>query len=104
MGIEECHNLKYGRYCIDAVCSYYHDNGRWADILVAKKIFVDRYNTALEWDTFKQTGCLRKQLWTYPPLCLRMNSMDMIIQWMEWKKGGEFISRGQVIPPFFYEF
>ena len=101
--IGTCHNIVYGNFAIDTVREYYHSNLKRSDILIAKKKFVDAYNSAFEWDFYKPTGKMRNMEWTYPPACLKVSSMDLVLRWLEWKLDGEWIRKNDNIPEVFYE-
>ena len=57
MPIEKCHNAVYGEYFRDSVIEYHYDTkklGGITDDLTAKRIFINKYNGASEWEGHKK--------------------------------------------------
>ena len=46
---------------------------------------------------------MRDTAWMFPPpACLKKGAYHVIIQWMQWKKNSDFISRDMHIPLILY--
>ena len=92
-----CHNIKYGRYCVDVVRGYYYTN-KELDIetqeTVARKLFFDHYNYALHYDEFRAgRTSLGIVAWDYTPRCLEKFSYDDVMGWFVWKSGGGWVDK-----------
>ena len=106
--LTSCHDVLFGMFCISAVVRYYKENTTMAEDLVAKKVFINSYNNALEFHNFKITGKMRAVEMVYPPICLEQNSYEYATYWMEWKKKGMWLEKkvdkcDRTIPKWFYE-
>ena len=54
--LPQCDNVLYGEYCREAVISYHYMNPvGTTDDLTGKRIFINKYNNASEWESFKRT-------------------------------------------------
>ena len=100
-GLTKCHNVRYGRYCIDAVRAHYY-NAKAMEIetsgLVFRKIFTDHYNYAMHFDTYDPNDALTEVKWKMPAECLERFSCEPILEWMEWKKNGGWLDKKGKIP------
>ena len=98
----KCDDVLYGEYCREAVITYHYMNPiGTTDDLTGKRIFINKYNNASEWEQFKVNKRKHRYLWKFPPACLKASSYDHIIHWLEWARNGKFTRRGEHIP---YEF
>ena len=104
---DDCHSKVYGDYCRDAVIEYHYDTkkaGEITDDLTAKRIYINKYNNASEWEGHKATGRLKGYIWKFPPLCMKQNSYDHILHWLNWIRKGKYIRRGEHIPYEFHDY
>lgn len=98
----KCHNLQYGRYCVDAVRAYYYTN-KELDIqveeIVARKIFIDHYNYACHFSNYQVGGKLNAIGWRAMPRCLERFSYSDIVGWFNWKSVGGWLDKKEKLPP-----
>ena len=95
----ECDDVIYGEYCREAVITYHYMNPvGTTDNLTGKRIFINKYNNASEWEGFKHNKSKCRYVWKFPPSCLKVNSYYHIIHWLEWTRNDKFMRRGEVIP------
>ena len=94
-----CHNEVYGKFCKDAVIAYHYETlpGR-TDDLTAKRIFINHYNIISKWEDHKETDVFSKDLWRFPPVCMKRESYDHILHWLDWVRNKKFVRRGECIP------
>ena len=92
-----CHNIKYGRYCIDMVRTYFYTNEELdiePDEMVARKTFIDHYNYALRYEEYTNgKRSMEVVPWKYPPPCMERFSYDDVMGWFTWKSGGEWVKK-----------
>ena len=71
--LSECNNVLYGKYCKEAVISYHYMNPvGTTDDLTGKRIFINKYNNASEWESSKCNKSVCRYLWKFPPTCLKV--------------------------------
>ena len=101
-----CHNQLYGKMCIDAVRRYHRMNKPDTEDIVAKKIFVDMYNTLLSIDGYHEKGDFLDDTTDlkFPPKCLFVGSYKKIMEWLKWKRDGMWIFKWERIPPEFHSY
>ena len=107
MPVEKCHNAVYGKYCRDSVIEYNYDTkklGEVTDDLTAKRVFINKYNGASEWEGHKKTCSLKGYIWKFPPLCMKQNTYDHILHWLEWARNRKYFRRGEHIPYEFHDY
>ena len=83
--IMNCHDVLFGAYCVNKVISYakYCDPFS-VDDLVIKKIFIESYNQALSFESFRTKGeSLNEGNWLFPPRCMQDNSYNYSIFWYQ---------------------
>ena len=93
-----CLNLRFGRFCQDAVRQYQRATpNKYLQGIVAKKIFIDHYNYMIKFDRYRPGGTpddslasLQKEEWVYPPACVLENSYFYILKWLDWVKHGKW--------------
>ena len=105
--MDKCHAQVYADYCRDAVIEYHYDTkklGEITDDLTAKRVYINKYNSASEWEIHKKTGRLRGIEWRFPPVCMKMDSYDHILHWLQWARNGKFTKRGEYIPYVFHDY
>ena len=97
-----CHNVQYGRYCMDAVRAYHHSNkglGIETCQMVGRKIFVEHYSYALHFNEYDATSdSLHEIKWASLPYCLKELSYDNIVDWLGWAIDGKWQEKGKKIP------
>ena len=100
-GLTKCHNVRYGRYCIDAVREHYY-NAKEMEIetsgMVFRKIFMDHYNYALHFDSYDPNDALIEVKWKFPAECLEKFSCKPILEWVEWKTNGGWLDKKETVP------
>ena len=91
-----CHNIKYGRYCVDVVHGYCYTN---------KELDIEQQETAarklhtLHYDEYRAgRTSLDIVAWDYPPPCMERFSYDDVMGWFVWKIGGVWIDKDGKIP------
>ena len=90
-----CDDVVFGKYCVSKFVAYAHrESIKFADLLTAKKIFVDSYNLYKEIDLFETCGELSDDYNTlYPPQCVINGSLGFCQEWFMWKHNDEFLKR-----------
>ena len=100
----ECHTMKYGPLCMEAVSAYNRASHHFGNDINAARHFINYYNMALEIDAFKDTGTLTMIGWKFPPPCMKERCLDFVVQWISWINVGRFTLSGDEAPKEFYEF
>ena len=108
--LTSCHDVLFGMYCVSSVVRYYKEEQELADDLTAKKVFINSYNSALEFHNYKLTGAMGDRVMLYPPVCLEQNSYEYATYWMQWKKKGMWLDKkvdvsdkSKAVPDSFYK-
>ena len=108
--LTSCHDVLFGMYCVSTVVRYYKEEKNLADDLTAKKVFINSYNSALEFHNYKLTGAMGDRVMLYPPVCLEQNSYEYATYWMQWKKKGMWLDKkvdvsdkSKAVPDSFYK-
>ena len=101
----QCHNVRYGKYCIDSVRALCHTNvelGIETDRLVFQKTFIDHYHYAWHFDSFCSEKSVVKSpkvlKFTTLPRCLKEHSFDSVVGWAEWFKAGKWVDKREDLP------
>ena len=96
---DKCHNNLYGAFCRDAVIAYHYETlpGR-TDDLTAKRIYINHYNIVSKFEDHKGTRVFSKDLWRFPPVCMKRESYDHILHLLAWVRNKKYVRRGEHIP------
>lgn len=98
---EQCHNVKYGKYCVDATRALYYSNkalGIKTETIVLQKVFVDHYNYANHFDMYTPNDPLVTLQYKTLPACLKVHSFDDVMAWSEWKESGGWTDKKVKLP------
>ena len=82
---DKCHNVKFGRYCVEDVCAYYYTNKELVIKpleLVARKVFIDHYHYTSHYEDFCQDdkcATFGEVQWKDIPLCLKEHCYDDVM-------------------------
>ena len=78
----ECHDIKYGAWCLHEVIVYVMRAPSFACTNAAKKIFIDTYNQSYGFSSFHDITEKKTHVdWVFPPTCVQRNSYDYAMYW-----------------------
>ena len=90
--MRNCHDVVIGPFCRDAFVRYFHEESKkYADILVAKKIFFANYDNYCEIKEYETTGRLSiPKTKNNPPGCVMHGMFGFCIDWFNYMKNDGF--------------
>lgn len=91
----DCHEQKYGRYCVEAVKRYFE--WKYTSVIKVKDamvVFINYYNRPLDYCLFdklddpdkEEQPYLDNMEHKYPPKCMEVTSLLHVLQWAYWKQ------------------
>ena len=87
-----CHNIIYGSFCVYKVIKYCVEYLDYCDDAIIKKIFINTFNHALEFYTFRQMKKKVHRDWVFHPFCMQDYSYGYrCMPFFVWAAGREIV-------------
>ena len=89
---KSCHDVLLGPYCRDTFRHYFNEEGtKLAELLTAKKVFLNAYNSYREIKEYEISGCLDfPQRQKVLPKCVIIGTYGWCLEWFKNKKNNGF--------------